>query len=223
MNVNEFIERLKEYEKMPTLYKLGTFMNRYQGKYLLCDCSGLIKGILWGYPKNGKYESNKVPDISANTIINYYCDNLTSDLSKIQKGWLVWLNGHVGVYIGNNEVIECSPKWENGIQITKLNQRNWKKCGALKFINYSQSEQNLNNSTELGTYEIRVNTYLSVRTGPGTDYRIKSKKELTTDGQKHSNKNGGLLNGTKVTVSKIENNWARIPSGWVSMKYLVKK
>lgn len=222
MKVNEFIEKLKEYEKMATLYKLGTFMNRYQGKYLLCDCSGLIKGTLWGYPRNGKYENNKVPDVSANTIINYYCDYVTSDLSKIQFGWIVWLDGHIGVYIGNNEVIECSPKWENGIQITKLNQRNWKRCGALKWIDYSQSEQNVNNSEKLGTYKVKVNSYLNVRTGPSTNYRIKSKKELTTDGQMHSNKKGGLLNGTKVSVSRIEKGWARIPSGWVSMKYLVK-
>lgn len=73
-----------------------------------------------------------------------------------------------------------------------------------------------------GTYEVRVDSALIVRTGPGTNYARKSKSQLTADGQKHSNANGGLLNGTRVTVSKWSGNWAKIPSGWVSGDYLVK-
>ena len=47
MKVKIFISEIKRVEKkMPTLYKLGTFMNRKDEKYLLCDCSGLVKGIL---------------------------------------------------------------------------------------------------------------------------------------------------------------------------------
>lgn len=147
MKVNDFCNRLIEYEKKPTLYKLGTFMNRYKGKYLLCDCSGLIKGTLWGYPTNGRYASNGIPDANANTIISKYCRDVTSDFSKLKKGMAVWMNGHIGVYVGDGIVIESSPKWENGIQRTyprgcpisnkhKLNTRTWSKCGYLKWIDY---------------------------------------------------------------------------------------
>lgn len=73
-----------------------------------------------------------------------------------------------------------------------------------------------------GTYEVRVDSALVVRTGPGTNYARKSKSQLTADGQKHSNANGGLLNGTRVTVTEWSGNWAKIPSGWVSGDYLVK-
>ncbi|WP_296879107.1 SH3 domain-containing protein [Thomasclavelia sp.] len=73
-----------------------------------------------------------------------------------------------------------------------------------------------------GTYEVRVDSALVVRSGPGTNYARKSKSQLTKDGQKHSNANGGLLNGTRVTVSEWSGNWAKIPSGWVSGDYLVK-
>lgn len=73
-----------------------------------------------------------------------------------------------------------------------------------------------------GTYEVRVDSALVVRNGPGTNYSRKSKSQLTKDGQKHSNANGGLLNGTRVTVSEWSGNWAKIPSGWVSGDYLVK-
>lgn len=72
-----------------------------------------------------------------------------------------------------------------------------------------------------GIYEVTAGA-LIVRTGPGTIYKRKSKNELTKDGQKHANSNGGLLKGTRVTVLKWSKNWAQIPSGWVSGDYLKK-
>lgn len=142
MNVDVFIAKILEYEKMPTIYKLGKFMNSYRkgkkGTFLECDCSGLIKGTLWGYPYNGKY-GHFYPDVNANTIMNTYCYKQSSDFSKISKGEFVWMNGHIGVYIGNGKVCECSPKWENGIQITNLNARNWKKHGYSRWLDYSSN------------------------------------------------------------------------------------
>ena len=136
MKVNDFIAKAKEVEKLPSLYKLGKFGNSKQGKYYLWDCSGLVKGILWGYPNNGKYKANGVPDLNANTIITK-CKNVSSNMNSIPLGSFVWLSGHCGIYIGNNQVIESSPIWENGVQITKLSQRKWKKHGLLPWVDYS--------------------------------------------------------------------------------------
>lgn len=151
MKVNEFCDNALAVEKIPTLYKLGTFMNKKSGKYLLCDCSGLIKGILWGFPKSGKYASNYVPDVNADTMISKYCSLTTNDFSKLEKGMVVWMKGHIGIYCGDGIVVESSPKWENGIQRTyargcpvtnkyKLNTRTWQKCGKLKWIDYTSSK-----------------------------------------------------------------------------------
>ena len=137
MKVDDFISKLLAVEKQPTRYKLGCYGNKKSGNYYLWDCSGLIKGVLWGYPENGKYKSNGVPDLNANTLITK-CRNVTSDFTKIKKGYMVQMNGHCGVYIGNGKVVESSPKWENGVQITKLNQRKWLKCGALPYIEYDK-------------------------------------------------------------------------------------
>lgn len=148
MKVNEFVTKALEYEKKPTLYKLGTYMNKKSGKYLLCDCSGLIKGILWGYPDKGKYGANGVPDVNANTMISRYCTGVTTNMSKLRKGMAVWMDGHIGIYCGDGVVVESSPRWENGIQRTypkgcpignkhKLNTRQWYKCGYLKWIDYT--------------------------------------------------------------------------------------
>lgn len=107
------------------------------------DCIGLIKAVLWGW--NGDeskvyggavYASNGVPDLSADAMIGR-CTSVSSDMSNIAVGEFLWMKGHCGVYIGNSKVVESSPKWANGVQITALTARNWLKHGRLPYIVYS--------------------------------------------------------------------------------------
>ena len=88
------------------------------------DCVNLIKGVLWGWngdkTKNyggATYASNGVPDIGADEIINR-CANISTDFSNLIPGELVWKKGHVGIYIGDGLVVECTPAWKNCVQIT---------------------------------------------------------------------------------------------------------
>ena len=148
MKIKDLVNKVIRYEKEPTLYKLGTLVNKKNGKYLLSDCSGLIKGTLWGYPENGKYASNGMPDINANTMISR-CSRVSTNFNKLPYGALVWLKGHIGIHVGNGVCIESSPIWENGIQRTFINGsgyanshhlkvRKWKKWGIFdKYIDYS--------------------------------------------------------------------------------------
>lgn len=168
------------------------------------DCVCLIKGILWGWNGNvnktyggAKYTSNGVPDISANTIIkSTYCDDISTDFNNIAVGEIVWQSGHVGIYIGNKQVVECTPAWENKVQITKLSQRSWKKHGKLKYIDYStqevKKEETKTTTTTTKTESVKVapnnakkfnskyksgKSYkttddLRLRTGAGTDNSI---------------------------------------------------
>lgn len=79
-----------------------------------------------------------------------------------------------------------------------------------------------NTSSALGTYMITASD-LSVRTGPGANCRRKTYEELTKNAKSHDYDKDGCLNyGTRVTVSEINGDWAKIPSGWVSRKYLKK-
>ena len=110
------------------------------------DCVGLVKGILWGYNGDEKkiyggagYACNGVPDISADAMIGK-CAEVSTDFSNIAIGEFVWLKGHCGVYIGNGKVVESSPKWKNGVQITALTARKWAKHGKLPWIEYSGEE-----------------------------------------------------------------------------------
>ena len=111
------------------------------------DCVGLIKGVLWGW--NGDksktyggavYASNVVPDISADAMINR-CLNVSTNFERIFAGEYLWMKGHCGVYIGNGQVVESSPKWNNGVQITNLSARNWLKHGKLPYVIYDGEEK----------------------------------------------------------------------------------
>ena len=80
---------------------------------------------------------------------------------------------------------------------------------------------------ETGTYVTTVGC-LNVRTGAGTGYSRKTKKQLTADGQKHSNSAGQLNAGTAVTVMQIQydsagNPWGMIPSGWICLAWQGKQ
>lgn len=113
------------------------------------DCVCLIKGVLLGW--NGdktktyggaKYASNGVPDIGADSMIKV-CKEISTDFSKIEIGEAVWMEGHIGVYVGNGLAVECTPKWENKVQITACNQsvsgynrRDWTKHGKLPYVTY---------------------------------------------------------------------------------------
>ena len=111
------------------------------------DCVNLIKGILWGWDGDTSktyggavYLSNGVPDVSANQMLNY-CSEVADFTSRpVERGEFVWMDGHCGIYVGDGYVIECSPKWNNGVQMTELSARKWLKHGYLQFVDYSGYE-----------------------------------------------------------------------------------
>lgn len=111
------------------------------------DCCGLIKGVIWGFNGDSnkvyggaKYESNGLQDVNEKGLLNL-CSNISDDMNTLCAGDFLYMSGHCGVYIGNGNVIESSPKWKNGVQITELNARKWKTHGRLPFIEYTPSEE----------------------------------------------------------------------------------
>ena len=84
------------------------------------------------------------------------------------------------------------------------------------------SKTQASTSSALGTYMITASD-LKVRTGPGMNCRVKTHNELTKDAKAHDYDKDGCINyGTRVTVSKFDGDWAKIPSGWVAKRYLKK-
>ena len=76
-------------------------------------------------------------------------------------------------------------------------------------------------STGNGTYRVTASA-LNVRYGAGQGYGKVSYRNLTANAKQHAYTNGCLKRGTRVTVMEVRGNWARIPSGWVSMDYLAR-
>ena len=152
------------------------------------DCVCLIKSILWGWrgDKSGsyggaKYNSNGVPDINADQMINK-CSGVSTDFSKIEIGEAVWLQGHIGVYIGDGLAVECTPAWKNCVQITSCNcnkngykRRNWVKHGKLPYITYEKAETVLKNDSK--TIEEVARDTINGLYGNGASRKIKLEAE----------------------------------------------
>lgn len=125
------------------------------------DCVCLIKAVLWGWsgdkskPYGGAvYKSNGVPDIDEYNMINQ-CSEISFDFSNIAVGEAVWMPGHIGVYIGDGLVVEASPAWKDGVQITACNRskngynrRDWTKHGKLPWIKYEAEKKAENSGDE---------------------------------------------------------------------------
>lgn len=119
------------------------------------DCVCLIKALLWGWNgDNSKvyggatYNSNGVPDIDADQMLKV-CNDISEDFSNIQIGEVVWIPGHIGIYIDDGLAVECTHRWKDGVQITAVhniaqqdgyNGRTWQKHGKLPYVTYTKQE-----------------------------------------------------------------------------------
>lgn len=120
------------------------------------DCVCLIKSLLWGWSGDAskvyggaKYASNGVPDIGTEQMIGV-CSGVTTNFTNIAVGELLWMKGHVGIYIGNGLAVECTPSWKDCVQITAVhnigkksgyNGRSWTKHGKLPYVTYEASSE----------------------------------------------------------------------------------
>lgn len=180
MKSAEFVQRLIEIpQKYKTAYAKGTFgqkatngtldakAKQYPGWYIpngvptrlnklkalpddtrLFDCCGLVKAVAWNFP-NTVYTSNGVKDYSDQTMWEA-CTDKSQSFTQIQPGELLWMQGHVGVYIGEGKAIECTGSWEAKVMITcvqnmgtisGLHARRWTGHGKLPFIEYTGQQK----------------------------------------------------------------------------------
>jgi hypothetical protein len=124
--------KAKQYPSHYTASRMSTYRKHIAANKMVCDCVGLIKGFFW--TSNGatanKYKANNCPDTSANGMINLCDETWAIDKMPDEPGLVVWMSGHIGVYVGNGEVIEARG-YKYGVVKTKLKGRGWKKAGRL--------------------------------------------------------------------------------------------
>lgn len=127
------------------------------------DCVGLIKGILWGWSGNqdpaknygGARYAATTPDLGAGEMFDK-CTDVSADFTHLIPGEALRCSGHIGIYIGDGLAVEATPSWNDGVQITaveniakstKYPNRTWLKHGKLPWIEYPPSRWAVGNGT----------------------------------------------------------------------------
>lgn len=129
-------QKAKQY---PNHYKSSRMPKYYsQIGTRVFDCVGLIKGYIW--ENNGKISYNPKQDKSADGMFAACKERGSIKTIPDIPGILVFMPGHVGVYIGNGEVIEARG-FAYGVVKTKLANRGWKNWGKCPYINYVKKEK----------------------------------------------------------------------------------
>ncbi len=148
-----------------------------------------------------------------------------------------YVNAKIGLNIRNDVNGNIIGSCNYGTSVLVYETRNgWSRIGENRWVssNYLISNmptQSSSNNTNFkvnstGKYIVNANI-LNVRTGPGTNYRIKNYKQLTSNARYQNRKLGnqytnGLKRGVVTTVTRIQNGFGLTPSGWISLNYCTK-
>lgn len=154
------------------------------------DCNNLVMSVIYGWcgdmSKNYGGADYSNPTWFTTESLLQTCSDVSNNFNTIERGELVWIKGHVGVYIGNGIVVECTPKWLGCVQFTNLGNltqyknghyRTWSKHGKLPFINYNQSGDTIEPVVKKSNEEI-AREVIAGKWGNGVD----RKKRLTDAG-----------------------------------------
>ena len=124
-------DKLKQYPNKVCQYE-SFIRSNWMGK-MVADCVGLIKSYLWWNGVKAVYSS--MYDVSANGMYERAKEKGPINTIPEIPGLCVWRKGHIGVYIGNGEVIE-SRGTKYGVVLTKLKERDWTHWLKCPFIQY---------------------------------------------------------------------------------------
>ena len=108
------------------------------------DCVGLIKGYSWYNTETAHTEigANGMPDISANAMFENASEKGTIDTIPEIPGLAVWHEGHIGIYIGNGEVVQAANTYD-GVIRTPLSYNRWTHWLKIPYISYiEETEEN---------------------------------------------------------------------------------
>lgn len=117
-------------------------MDKYRAEFgeRVHDCVGLIKGYLWSENAETAPKYNSAQDVSANGMLNKCKERGNISSMPEIPGILVFMTGHVGVYIGDGKVIEARG-FNYGVVETELKDRGWTSWGKCPWIDYPKGER----------------------------------------------------------------------------------
>lgn len=138
---NVLTESLLEYKVQQYPDGVGQYESFIRSHWLggrTTDCVGLIKSYGWLDPNDLTicYGTNGMPDVGANSMHQNATVKGPMSTMPDTPGLAVWMNGHIGVYIGGGEVIEASST-QQGVIKTKLEGRGWTEWLQVPYISYT--------------------------------------------------------------------------------------
>ena len=105
------------------------------------DCIGLIKGYAWFNCDTGQieYRSNGVRDTGSDPMLDMATEEGTIDTMPDIPGIAVWMDGHIGIYVGDGQTIHAA-NTELGVIMTPLAQSGWTHWLKIPYISYPESD-----------------------------------------------------------------------------------
>lgn len=205
-------------KQWPVYYKWeGTAYDNFPSQYgkRVHDCVGLIKGYLWSDTPTSTPKYNSAQDVSANMMRANCRERGAIATMPDTPGVLVFMSGHVGVYIGNGEVIEARGH-EYGVVKTKLALRPWKWWGKCPYITYLDKAPT-----------ITIDGTTADKPGTTSAIGIASKKVTVKKGcwnvRKLPSADAAVITQVKGgQVLDVATGWSYVPAlgGWISDKGL---
>lgn len=139
--------KAKQYPEHYASGRMPKYKQAIAKRQVCMDCIGMIKGFFWtgggkgvvdyingGAAFSNKYASNGCPDRSANGMLSWIKSQgcKWGEITTLPEipGALLFLDGHVGVYIGNGYAVEARG-FNYGVVKTKVADRPWKHWGLL--------------------------------------------------------------------------------------------
>ena len=140
-NASDLAKWSIEQSNIKTKYRLGG-IGRYEDGVRIFDCCGLIKCFRWGdYSQfNASQYAKAIPDLNADTMYAYASEKGTIDTIPEIKGLIVWQKGHVGVYIGDGQVVEATASFGGKVVVShfKGNHTSFKRTSWTHWLKLPQ-------------------------------------------------------------------------------------
>lgn len=126
---------------------VGNYADFIQANWLgkrTADCVGLVKGYCWFDPEAQSigYAVNGMPDIATEQMIEWCDEKGSIDTMPEIPGLLLWMDGHVGIYIGDGYAIEAMGT-RYGVVKTQVAGRGWVKWGKIPCIEYIEEAEKI--------------------------------------------------------------------------------
>lgn len=175
---------------------------------------------------------NDRTDVKENTT-NVVVSNITSSVSNVNYKVRITANSGLNIRAGASTSYKRIGGYSKNQIVTILAESNGfgKTDRGWIYLAYTRRNTTVAKNTTVQRYatgKYKVNaSVLNVRTGPGTNYKIKNYKQLTSNARNQNSRLGnyytnGLKRGVVTTVTKIQNGFGLTPSGWIALSYCTK-